>query len=201
MENPNGESMSIATIVRRWLAARLAAAQTAGVAARGGRASRGTRAPFARPLRWRAPWLPWQLLSWLLTSLLAPPFWAIGTLLLINPDSDQPFFWAAAMAIVPVANGIAIVATNQRHHQAPFTARRPAAANLFVIGLAVACGLFALLLWASHSSEELIGLLSVAADGAGGIAFAARIVLLVGGFGIASSLHASLLHAWLAFDE
>ena len=44
------------------------------------------------PLRWRAPWLAWQLLSWSVLTLLAPPVWMIGMLLLINPASDQPLF-------------------------------------------------------------------------------------------------------------
>ncbi|NIE86725.1 MULTISPECIES: hypothetical protein [unclassified Burkholderia] len=190
--------MSIATIVRRWLAARLGAAQTAGIGSRG---TRWRRAEPVRALRWRAPWLPWQLLSWVLTSMLAPPFWIVGTLLLINPDSDQPFFWVAAMAIVPVANGIAMVAANQRHHQAPFASRAAVAACLFAVAIAVSCTLFALLLWGSRSAAELVGLLALAPGTAGGPTALSRIVLLVGSFGIASSLHAAVLHAWLAFEE
>ncbi|WP_186162740.1 hypothetical protein [Burkholderia gladioli] len=191
--------MWIATLIRRWLAGKLAAAPDAGLAR--ARAVRGGAAPPVRALRWRAPWLPRQLASWMLSTLLAPPFWSIGILLLINPDSDQPFLWVIAMGIVPLANGIAMIAANQRHHRAPFLARRAAAAYLFAIGASAACGFCALLLWGSHSAAELVGLLALAPDGTREASATLHELLLVGGFGIASALPASLLHAWLAFDE
>ncbi|KVM05442.1 hypothetical protein WL05_05885 [Burkholderia ubonensis] len=151
--------------------------------------------PFAarvahRPLRWRAPWLAWQMLSWVALTLLAPPFWTIGALLLINPSSDQPFFWAAAMAIVPVANGVAIVATNQRHHRAPFLRRT-----------AVGGALFVLLLWQSHAIAGLVGPLAASADGTRRAPLALWVAGLAAAFGVASSAHASIVHAWLAFED
>ncbi|KWH32039.1 hypothetical protein [Burkholderia stagnalis] len=185
--------MSLATLLLRWLADRLA-----GVAAmphpthphpRGG-----------RPLRWRAPWLAWQLLSWVALTLLAPPFCAIGALLLINPSSDQPLFWAAAMAIVPVANGAAIVAANQRHHRAPFTSRRAVAWYGFVAGATIAAALFVLALWLTHAIDALIGPLAAATAGTRPATLAPWIAGVAALFGIASSAHASIAHAWLAFD-
>ncbi|KVN94755.1 hypothetical protein [Burkholderia ubonensis] len=135
--------------------------------------------PFAaraahRPLRWRAPWLAWQMLSWVALTLLAPPFWTIGALLLINPSSDQPFFWAAAMAIVPVANGVAT---------------------------AVGGALFVLLLWQSHAIAGLVGPLAASADGTRRAPLALWVAGLAAAFGVASSAHASIVHAWLAFDD
>ncbi|WP_346778749.1 hypothetical protein [Burkholderia sp. Ac-20353] len=196
----NGDTMSIATILRRWLAEKLTAvhAATAGGRLRGG--GYGRPIPRARPLRWRAPWLPWQLLSWVALTVLAPPFWSIGTLLLINPASDQPFFWGAAMAIVPIANGVAIVAANQHHHRAPFTSRRAVAAHCFCIGMTLSCVLFALLLWHADAIAGLIGPLALSAGGTRDASLAGWVAALVAGFGFASSAHASMLHAWLAFD-
>lgn len=192
--------MSIATILRRWLAGMRTAAQAGAAGGRLRGAGRGRAVPYARALRWRAPWLRWQLLSWIAMTLLAPPFWSIGTLLLINPSSDQPFFWAAAMAIVPLANGVAIVAANQHHHRTPFTSRRAVAAHCFGVAMALACALFALLLWHADAIAGLIGPLALPAGGARDTSLAAWVAALIAGFGFASSAHASMLHAWLAFE-
>ncbi|MBN3724076.1 hypothetical protein [Burkholderia sp. Ac-20379] len=189
--------MSIASIVRRWLVAKLAATTAAGFVAR----PRGMMPSHARALRWRAPWLPRQLTSWLLSTLLAPPFWIIGTLLLINPDSDQPYFWGAAMAVVPVSIGISIVATNQRHHRAPFYARRNAAAYLFAGAMTLSCGLFALLLWGSRPATELVDLLAATPDSVLEPPPAIWLAALAASFGATASLPACLLHTWLAFDS
>ncbi|WP_459623857.1 hypothetical protein [Burkholderia sp. 3C] len=197
--NLDGVSMWIATLVRRWLAGKPAAEPGTATGALPRRSR--SAVPPAPALRWRAPWLPWQLASWLLTTLLAPPFWCVGTLLLINPASDQPFFWAAAMAIVPVANGVAMIAANQRHHRAPFAVHRAAAAYLFSIGGLVAGTLFAMLLWASHSTSNLVDLLSAAPDGVRTAGEMSWVAALIGGFGLASALPACIVHALLAFDE
>ncbi|KVQ09628.1 hypothetical protein WJ99_19760 [Burkholderia ubonensis] len=153
--------------------------------------------PFAarvahRPLRWRAPWLAWQMLSWVALTLLAPPFWTIGALLLINPSNDQPFFWAAAMAIV---------ATNQRHHRAPFLRRTAVALHAFGVATAVGGALFVLLLWQSHAIAGLVGPLAASADGTRRAPLALWVAGLAAAFGVASSAHASIVHAWLAFDD
>ncbi|KDB08124.1 hypothetical protein LIG30_2648 [Burkholderia sp. lig30] len=184
--------MSIATLLKRWLTEKLAAhAIPAHTRAHDGGAT---------PLRWRTPWLHWQLLSWLALTLLAPPFWAIGTLLLIDPSSDAPFFWAAAMAIVPVANGIAIVAANQRHHRTPFTNRRAVAAHYFAVAILLSCTLFALLMWNAHAIDALVRPLAETSASARDAALDTWIATLIVGFGISSSAHASMLHAWLAFE-
>jgi hypothetical protein len=150
------------------------------------------------PLRWRAPWLAWQLLSWSVLTLLAPPTWMIGTLLLINSSSDQPLFWGLAMAIVPVANGVAIVATNQRHHRMPFTRRPAVAAHMFGIAMGVGCALFVLLLWRTHAIASLVG--PLANDGMRPATLACWVAGLAALFGVTSSAHASIAHAWLAFE-
>ncbi|KVE93854.1 hypothetical protein [Burkholderia vietnamiensis] len=186
--------MSFATMLVRWLAGRLAGAPGMPRQLR----PRTTHAESNSPLRWRAPWLAWQLLSWSVFTLLAPPIWMIGTLLLINPSSDQPLFWALAMAIVPVANGVAIVATNQRHHRTPFTRRAAVAACTFAIALTVGCALFMLLLWRSHAIAGLVG--PLAADGSRPAPLACWVAGLAALFGVTSSAHASIAHAWLAFE-
>ncbi|AOR70412.1 hypothetical protein BBJ41_22940 [Burkholderia stabilis] len=188
--------MSFATIFVRWLAGRLS-----GFAATAGRPPSATCAVARRPLRWRAPWLAWQLFSWIALTVLAPPIWTIGTLLLINASSDQPLFWMLAMAIVPVANGAAIVAANQRHHRAPFTRRSTVALYLFFVAMAVGCALFVLLLWRSHSIASLVGPLAVAADGTHAATLAFWVAGLAAMFGVTSSAHASIAHAWLAFED
>ncbi|OXI82180.1 hypothetical protein CFB50_28075 [Burkholderia sp. AU33423] len=189
--------MSFATMLVRWLAGRLSG--TAGLPGRPlAPAAHAAHAALIPPLRWRAPWLAWQLLSWSVLTLLAPPIWMIGTLLLINPASDQPLFWGLAMAIVPVANGVAIVATNQRHHRMPFTRRPVVAAHMFGIAMAVGCALFVLLLWRSHAIASLVG--PLANDGMRPATLACWVVGLAALFGVTSSAHASIAHAWLAFE-
>ncbi|KAG8149765.1 hypothetical protein [Burkholderia catarinensis] len=186
--------MSFATMLVRWLAGRLSGAATAPERL----LPAAAHAAPSRPLRWRAPWLAWQLLSWALLTLLAPPVWTIGTLLLINSTSDQPLFWGLVMAIVPVANGVAIVATNQRHHRMPFTRRPAVALHTFAIAMAVGCALFVLLLWRSHAIAGLVG--PLAADGMHPASLAFWVAGLAAMFGVTSSAHASIAHAWLAFE-
>ncbi|MBN3824112.1 hypothetical protein G3O00_10870 [Burkholderia sp. Ac-20384] len=189
--------MSFATMLVRWLAGRLS-----GAAGMPGRlfppAAHAAHAALIPPLRWRAPWLVWQLLSWSVLTLLAPPIWMIGTLLLINSSSDQPLFWGLAMTIVPVANGVAIVATNQRHHRMPFTRRPAVAAHMFGIAMAVGCALFVLLLWRTHAIASLVG--PLANDGMRPATLACWVAGLAALFGVTSSAHASIAHAWLAFE-
>lgn len=186
--------MSFATMLVRWLAGRLSGTSAA---------PQRLLPPAAyaapnRPLRWRAPWLAWQLLSWAVLTLVAPPIWTIGTLLLINSSSDQPLFWGLVMAIVPIANGAAIVATNQRHHRTPFTRRSTVALHMFAIAMAVDCALFVLLLWRSHAIAGLVG--PLAADGMRPASLAFWVAGLAAMFGVTSSAHASIAHAWLAFE-
>lgn len=192
--------MSFATMLVRWLAGRLSGA--AGMPGRlllpTAHAVHAVHAALIPPLRWRTPWLAWQLLSWSVLTLLAPPIWMIGTLLLINSSSDQPLFWGLAMTIVPVANGVAIVATNQRHHRMPFTRRPAVAAHMFGIAMAVGCALFVLLLWRTHAIASLVG--PLANDGMRPATLACWVAGLTALFGVTSSAHASIAHAWLAFE-
>ncbi|AXF23114.1 hypothetical protein CUJ89_21880 [Burkholderia pyrrocinia] len=186
--------MSLATMLVRWLAGRLSGA----VGTPGRLLPPAADAAPNPPLRWRTPWLAWQLLSWTVLTLLAPPILMIGTLLLINPSSDQPLFWGLAMAIVPVANGVAIVATNQRHHRTPFTRRPAVALHMFGIAMIAGCTLFVLLLWRSHTIASLVG--PLAADGMHPATLACWVAGLAALFGVTSSAHASIAHAWLAFE-
>ncbi|WP_175968663.1 hypothetical protein [Burkholderia sp. BCC0322] len=188
--------MSFATMFVRWLAERLS-----GQAAAAGRLPPAAFAAPRRALRWRAPWLVWHLLSWVVLTLLAPPIWTIGTLLLIDASSDQPLFWTLAMAIVPVANGAAIVAANQRHHRAPFTRRSTVALYLFFVAMAIGCALFVLLLWRSHAIASLVGPLALTTDGTHPATLAFWVAGLTAMFGVTSSAHASIAHAWLAFVD
>lgn len=188
--------MSFATMLVRWLAERLS-----GHAATARRPPPAAFAVARRPLRWRAPWLVWHLLSWVALTLLAPPIWTIGTLLLIDPSSDQPLFWMLAMAIVPVANGAAIVAANQRHHRRPFTRRSTVALYLFFVAMAVGCALFVLLLWCSHAIASLVGPLALTTGGTHPATLAFWVTGLTAMFGVTSSAHASIAHAWLVFED
>nr|WKF56252.1 hypothetical protein HUO10_000702 [Paraburkholderia busanensis] len=154
---------------------------------------------LARPLRWRMPWLAWQMLSWFALTLLAPPFWIIGALQMINPHSDQPLFWNALMAIVPLAGGITIVLTNQQHYRMPFHSHRAAALFYFQRSMALSCALVLLLLWSTHAIDDLVAPLAIASPGSRPAALAMWMTGLVAAFGISSSLHASILHVWLAF--
>ncbi|MDN7902968.1 hypothetical protein QZM18_02370 [Burkholderia diffusa] len=188
--------MSFATMFVRWLAERLS-----GHAATAGRLPPAAFAAPRRSLRWRAPWLVWHLLSWVVLTLLAPPIWTIGTLLLIDASCDQPLFWTLAMAIVPVANGAAIVAANQRHHRVPFTRRSTVALYLFFVAMAVGCALFVLLLWRSHAIASLVGPLALTTDGTHPATLAFWVAGLTAMFGVTSFAHASIAHAWLAFVD
>lgn len=156
-------------------------------------------ARLSLPLRWRMPWLAWQTLSWIALTLLAPPFWGIGALQMINSHSDQPFFWSALMAIVPLAGGITIILTNQQHHRAPFRNHRAAALYYFQRSMAVSCVLVLLLLLGTHAVDDLIAPLAIATQVSRPAAVALWMTGLVTAFGISSSLHASILHVWLAF--
>ncbi|PQV46071.1 hypothetical protein [Paraburkholderia sp. BL21I4N1] len=192
--------MLITTMLLRRLVARLTGARGE-TAQRGapGDPQAGSDAVSSRRLRWRMPWLAWQTLSWVSLTLLAPPFWAIGALQVINPHSDQPFFWNALMAIVPLAGGVTIVLTNQQHYRAPFRSHRAAALYYFQRSMALTCVLVMLLLWGTHAIDDLIAPLAIVTPGSHPAALALWMTGLVAAFGISSSLHASILHVWLAF--
>jgi len=148
------------------------------------------------PVTWRAPRLRWQLLSWFATTLLAPPFWAIGILLMINPHSDQPLFWPSAMAVVAIANAVAIVDVNQRHHRRPFTSRLGVAVRYFGISLLTGCTLFLVVALNTGICRDFAALLGIT----GPTTAVLWILALAISFGILSFLHASLMHAWLGFE-
>jgi hypothetical protein len=192
--------MLITTMLLRRLVARLTGTrgETAQRGAPGDPRTGGDAVGSLR-LRWRMPWLAWQTLSWVSLTLLAPPFWAIGALQMINPHSDQPFLWSALMAIVPLAAGITIVLTNQQHYRAPFRSHRAAAFYYFQRSMALNCVLVVLLLWGTHAIDDLVAPLAIATPGSHPAALALWMTGLVAGFGISSSLHASILHVWLAF--
>lgn len=184
----------------RWLLARLTGAFATSVHARAPLAGSLSHDDPRLPLRWRTPWLAWQSLSWVALTLLAPPFWAIGILLVINPHSDQPLFWAATMAIVPIASGIAIIEVNQQHHRAPFTSRRAVALRFFLVSMAMCCTLFVAALWTTGAIDALLRPLAEMALGSRPNALVLPAACLATAFGISSSAHASIVHAWLAFE-
>ncbi|MFM0290116.1 hypothetical protein [Paraburkholderia megapolitana] len=189
--------MLIITMLLRRIAGRLSAVpRTSGRLPRDSSTSNHVPAP----LYWRTPWLRWHLLSWITLTLLAPPFWAIGILLTINPHSDQPWFWPATMAIVPLANGLTILLTNQRHHRARFTSRRDVTLYYFAVSMPMCCALFTLVLWATNAITGLVGPLAVGTHGTPSTVIALWAAGLIAGVGISSSAHASILHAWLAFE-
>jgi hypothetical protein len=176
----------------RWLGARFKAR------------TRRRRAPLE--LRWRTPWHAWQGASWLASTLLAPPFFVIGVLLLIDAHSDSPYFWPSTMAVVAATNVFAIVDANQRHHRKPYGSRVQVALRYFGISALVGGALFLLLVWGTGVLQNVIGPLLPsagthrAAGPAGTLtelqwAFGATVV-----FCMLSFVHACVLHAWLAFE-
>lgn len=191
--------MSIATMLR-WIAERLAVASPGPHRTHVRTGTVRTPRRTLPPLRWRLPWQAWQWLSWIVVTVLAPPFWIVGILTVINPHSDEPFFWGATMAIVPVANAAAIVATNQHHHRAPFTSRWAVSRYYFITCMAVSAALFLMLLCCTSAVSDLVSPLAVATYGSRPVTLAAWLAGLTSTVGISSSAHASILHAWLAFE-
>ncbi|PTB22424.1 hypothetical protein C9I57_01125 [Trinickia symbiotica] len=191
--------MSIATMLR-WIAERLAVATPSPHRTHSRTVAFRPSRHTLPPLRWRLPWLAWQWLSWAAVTLLAPPFWIIGVLTLINPHSDEPFFWGATMTIVPVANAVAIVATNQHHYRAPFTRRWAVSRYYFITCMAVSAALFLMLLCCTNAVPNVVSPLAVATYGSRLVTLAAWLACLTSAVGISSSAHASILHAWLAFE-
>lgn len=180
--------MSITMMLIRWLISQLAAGTHAALVMTT-QPKKHQRATVARyPLQWRTPWLRSQLLSLLVTTLLAPTFWGIGILLVIDARNDQPFFWPSAMAIVALVNFFAIVCINQRQHRRPFVSR--AGLALFYTGVCLPAASALLLLsgWMTGALADFSGQ-------------NAMIPLAIAGcYAIVSFAHAGLAHAWLAFD-
>ncbi|CAB3755309.1 hypothetical protein [Paraburkholderia humisilvae] len=163
------------------------------------RASQPT--PF--PLRWRSPWSAWQGASWFANTLLAPPFTVVGILLLINAHSDCPYFWPSAMAVVAFTNAVAIVDANQRHHRRPFGSRARIALRYFGVSAFVGSALFMMLVWGTGILEDVAGPL-MPTDGtahiAGSLTQLQLTLTATAAFCVLSFVHASVLHAWLAFE-
>lgn len=166
------------------------------------RAPQGVHAalPSALPLQWRGPWQAWQLLSWALGTLLAPGFWFVGSLLLVNAHCDHPLFWFSLPAIVLIGNAVAIVHTNQQHHRMAFGRRTTLALRHAVAGMVTGSLLFLLAGWGSGFLPDAVAPMSGAAPGAfQGMATALWSLASAAAFGFLSFAHAGVLHAWLGF--
>jgi hypothetical protein len=169
-------------------------------------ADRLVRAKYGRgqaisPARlvWRSPWPAWQLLSWAVVTIIAPPFWIIGVLLMINPHSDCPLFWPSVMGVTAVANAVAIIYANQCHHRLHFTTLAQPRVRYFGAAAFSGCVLFLLLAWATGAFQDLSApLTSSMGDSVPTDLWAAAITVV---FGVLSFAHASVLHAWLAFKD
>jgi hypothetical protein len=197
--------MSVTTVLLRWLTARLATGadtthRSATADIDDAQRARGLTATRL-PLQWRTPWRPVQLLSWSLSTLLAPPFWVIGILLMIDSHSDHPFFWPSLMVIVAIGNSVAILATNQRHHRRPFTARLSVALLYFVVSMLMGVVLFLMVGLSTGALQDFVGPMSAALPAAGPMmATTLWSAAIAAGFGLLSFTHASLMHAWFAFE-
>ncbi|HEY4317888.1 MAG TPA: hypothetical protein VGN04_09820 [Herbaspirillum sp.] len=197
--------MSVAEILFRWLTSMLAIGAQAAyriAQARDGIRGRTAMLPLSLPLQWRAPWQTVQLLSWCAGTLLAPTWWGTGVLLLIDAHSDHPFFWPLTMAVVAIANAVAIAWTNQRHHRRPFAGRVSLALHYFKVG-ALAGGILLLLLgWGTGALQDFAGPMASTSGAAIGALLAALSwsLLVAGIFSVLSFAHAAVLHAWLAFE-
>jgi hypothetical protein len=197
--------MSVTTVLLRWLTARLAIGAnalhrpaTAKLDEREGALGHPTVRP---PLRWRTPWRSVQFLSLSLSTLLAPTFWVIGILLMIDSHSDHPFFWPSLMAIVAIGNIVAIVAANQRHHRHPFPARLPLALYYFRVSTLTGCLLFLLVGLRTGALQDFVGPMSASLPETSPImATTLWSPAIAAGFALLSFTHASVLHAWFAFE-
>lgn len=192
--------MSMTTIVLRWLADRLPVdSRRPSRSSRNDGSSRRTNAPA--PLQWRRPWQAWQILSWLLVTLLAPPFWIIGLLLVINAHSDQPLFWPSAMGVIAIANLVAIVHANQCHYRRPFIRRKQLALRYFSTSTMTGGLLFLLLIWSTGILRDFAEPLATTIS----TTHPAEMITLwtalaTAGFSVLSFAHAGMLHAWLSFE-
>jgi hypothetical protein len=188
-------SMPTTTSLFRRLADRVAAlADNRFAAVHFGATRRYTFAP--EPLLWRTPWPAWQLLSWVVVTLLAPTFWLTGILLTINSHSDQPLFWPSLMGIVAITNAVAIVHTNQRHHRRPLTGYVQCALHYFRVCMITGCALFLLLAWSSGVLHDFTAPLASTM----GTSDLVLWTVAIAGFGVVSFAPASLLHGWMAFE-
>lgn len=147
------------------------------------------------PLQWRKPWKRWQLFSWSSITLSAPTVWVVGILLLINKNSDHPFFWISLPLIVAMSNAVTIFYINQQHHRIAFTSRGLLAIRYIGISMGIGCLLFLITGGMSGLLNDLGGTHS---DSITKIVWSA---LLTTGFGILSFAHAGTMHAWLAFGD
>jgi hypothetical protein len=193
--------MSIAMVLVRWLTSQLIIGTQAAFGAAPARQRKNSYAAVQQPLQWRAPWLTSQLLSLFVATLLAPTFWGIGTLLMIDARSDHPFFWPAAMAIVALTNVIAIVCANQRHHRRAFTGRAALAMYYFCVSMLTGGALFLLLGWSTGALHDFAGPMAATQSAVGASAATMLWSLVIAaGFSVLSFTHAGILHAWLAFE-
>ena len=185
--------MSFATMLVRWLAGRLS-----GAAGMPGRPlAPAAHAALIPPLRWRAPWLAWQLLSWSVLTLLAPPVWMIGMLLLINPASDQPLFWGSRWRSYPSQTGSrssrrtsGITACRSRGVR---WSRRTCSASRWPSVVRCSCCCCGVRTRSPARSARWQTTACVRDARVLGRRPAAL-------FGVTSSAHASIAHAWLAFE-
>jgi hypothetical protein len=191
--------VSVAAILFRWLTSRLTVGAQA--AYRIAQFKDGSRGPGALPLQWRTPWQRAQLLSWSAGTLLAPTWWGTGLLLMIDAHSDHPFFWPSSMAIVAVANAVAIVWSNQRHHRRPFAGRGLLVLHYFKTGACTGGVLFLLLGWGTGALLDFAGPMAATSGAAtASMMTLSWSLLIAGSFSMLSFAHAGVLHAWLAFE-
>ncbi|THF58672.1 hypothetical protein [Pseudothauera rhizosphaerae] len=151
-------------------------------------------------LAWRTPWLSWQAFAWLTATLMAPPFWGIGLMLMIDARSDHPAFWPSAMAAVAISQFVAILSANQCHHRRPFRHRSHLLLWHWGISTVTAGVLLLLVGW---WSGFLPGIFSGSSGAAvAGIDTAVLWSLATAtGFGLLSSLPGGLVCAWLNFTR
>ncbi|WP_297352523.1 hypothetical protein [Paraburkholderia sp.] len=101
------------------------------------------------------------------------------------------------MAIVAVTNAVAILHTNQRHHRRPFTGYRRLALHYFGVCVFSGSVLFLLLAWSTGILQDFAAPLASAVGTPSPLVWTAA---LTAAFGIVSFAHASVLHAWSAFE-
>ncbi|MDA7415005.1 hypothetical protein PGB34_01385 [Xenophilus arseniciresistens] len=156
----------------------------------------------AVPLDWRSPWWLWQLASFVAGTLCAPAFVLVCSLLAIDARSDHPRFWMALPVLVALGHGLAMLATNQRHHRRPFCSRAALAVHHAGVALPAGAALFLLAGWSSRFLPDLVATVGTgAAQGPDALRAAGLGMALALGYAVLAAVPAGLVHARLAFTR
>lgn len=151
-------------------------------------------------LQWRDRWWAWLPTSWILTTLLAPTFWIIGILLVLDSRSDHPTFWPLLMGSVALTHAAAIVCINQRQHRKAYVCREGLAQHYCGVSQRIGAVCFLVAGWSSGFLPDVT--LPTARIHFSPVTAATALMwnlLLAWLFSLGSFAHAGAIHARLGF--